>query len=78
MNLNIQHESFRAILVFFKLGNTVDLTYGYPLLKDIKIDIDGVTNQLFTSEYLPMYSYEDAKIFDNFVMSLGLRRKSTL
>ena len=61
ININAAYESLRTILVFFKADNTVDLNYGYPLLKDVKIDIDGATNQLFTSEYLPMYSYEDAK-----------------
>ena len=61
ININAAYESLRAILVFFKSDNTVDLTYEYPLLKDVKIDIDGATNQVFSSEYLPAYSYEDAK-----------------
>lgn len=61
ININASYESLRNILVFFKNDNKVDLTYEYPAIKDIKIDIDGTTNQLFTSEYLPVYSYQDAE-----------------
>ena len=61
ININAQYESLRAILVFFKANNTVNLTYDYPILKNVKIDVDGTTNQLFTSDYLTPYSYPDAK-----------------
>ena len=61
ININATYNSLRAILVFFKANNDPSVTYSYPAIKDIKIDIDGATNQLFTSEYLAPYSYPDAK-----------------
>lgn len=61
ININASYKSLRSILIFFKVDNNVSLSYGYPQLKDVKVDIDGATNQLFSSDYLPPYSYTDAK-----------------
>jgi hypothetical protein len=47
--------------VFFKTDNSVNTTYLHPEIKDVKIDIDGATNQLFTSEYLSPYAYQYAQ-----------------
>lgn len=63
ININATYESLRAILVFFKADNTVDTTYMNPNLTNVKIDIDGATNQLFTSDYLSQYAYEHARNF---------------
>ena len=60
INVNATYDSLRAILVFFKADNDPDLTYSYPELSNVKVDIDGTTNQLFTSDYLAPYSYQDA------------------
>jgi hypothetical protein len=61
ININATYESLRNILVFFKADNNPSTAYVYPKIKDIKVDIDGATNQLFTTEYLAPYSWEDAK-----------------
>ena len=61
INVNATYESLRAILVFFKADNNPSLAYPYPALSDVRVDIDGTTNQLFTSEYLAPYSYRDAQ-----------------
>lgn len=60
ININASYESLRAILVFFKKDNSVDTTFWNPMLKDVGLDIDGATNQQFTSNYLAPYSYENA------------------
>ena len=61
ININATFESLRAVLVFFKTDNNPSTTYEFPNITNIKMDIDGATNQLFTSDYLPQYSWEDAR-----------------
>lgn len=61
ININASFESLRTIIMFFKPNGNASTTYSNPLLKDVKIDIDGSTNQLFTSEYLAPYAYQDAR-----------------
>lgn len=61
ININATYESLRSILVFFKADNKASIEYKFPNITNVKVDIDGATNQLFTSDYLPVYSYTDAK-----------------
>lgn len=65
ININAAYESLRSILILFKDDENVNLKYNDPKIKNIKIDIDGNTNQLFSSDYLPAYSYETAKHYFN-------------
>jgi hypothetical protein len=61
ININATYESLRAVLVFFKANNDASVEYLYPNITNVKVDIDGTTNQLFTSDYLAPYAYQDAK-----------------
>lgn len=63
ININATYDSLRAVLIFFKADNKVDKDYIYPKIKNVKVDIDGETNQLYNTDYLPPYSWTDAMRF---------------
>ena len=59
INVNAVYESLRAIVILFKEDNTPNLKYNYPNIKNLRVDIDGTTNQIYSSDYLPQYAYDD-------------------
>ena len=60
ININATYDSLRSILILFKADNDASTTYQNPNITNVKVDIDGTTNQLFTSDYLAPYAYADA------------------
>ena len=63
VNILTKRKSLQGVLLLFKTDNNVSTTYINPNIKSVKIDIDSVSNQLFSNDYLLPYAYEDARAY---------------
>jgi hypothetical protein len=63
ININASYDSLRGVLILYKDSLNTGYVYKNPNITKLKVDIDGRTNQVYSSDYQPEYAWLSAKTY---------------